>query len=908
MFLSLELFLCLELVFFCFSFSLLINIGRSVYQKIERDIYISLQAYMGGIAKIPNENYSIKSADDDVIRKTFTTETVGAFTISSTMVVWCTLQKNIYMWGLKWQNPILVSTSDFVVKSVSLTPETCVFLADEEHIAMYSLVLGDDFNGSGSFLVRKFGYAYHFSRILHMTASAGAEIVGMSTDNYLILVDCTPRSPSTKLLANDDCPVILMNCVEWYRYRGSAMTCFASCEHILVLSPDNHLVSVRPVWESHTIQLVRDGHVLTRAHNVTCLAASSVKEALLVVGLSDGTVKLLQMESLEVFRTLDIPILLEKLIVSLSRAAALASRPWKACKGIGGLERRNKAMCSSSVVPILTSAAPSATTKYFDPVVCDVAVGVQYIVVSTPDAVLYFDKNNFSLEDDLVHFFDEEVAQGKLQKKGVTEENMERAQEKPISLCASNGCWLSFSTSTGCFQHYVAPDALLPFVDGPQEEKEEENLLRAHCDVPVSWLTPLALPNITSTSFGRQGSRRNPVESKPVTFGHPIKSTGYNETPWSEQQKLLKNASSITNHKLDSVSIPCVAVKEPYESHKLIPMNAANRVLVTSGNVHRSAVTAAIFSSNGETLLTGSSDSRLIGLRYPVAKNHGQGISLKGHGAGVLSLDTNLSVKTTLLLSAGADSAVCIWKPGIREIPYVHHKLPTTVEVRSAKFFYTDKLIAYTTRNKVEVCKFLLDNGGGDLNRRRNDSCLSAPVSCLSTEAQYITAMDCINHFPTTVLVAASSNKSITVFDVVSEKPLRVMANAHQRTIHKVMLCAKSSWRSNSASTGEHLLLTAGLDGAVNMWDLRQQKSIRQFALHKNSALTTLGLGIASSGSFFAVGSEDRYVYLYDVRFVGAPLDVIPCPDIPTALVFHPTDPTLAIGTSLGVMQFYGQR
>lgn len=859
----------------------------------------------------PSESFETSDPDEDVIRETFSPEAVSAFTLSPTMVVWCTLKKNIFMWDVKWRDPVRVFTSDFVVKSICLTPNNCLFIADEEHIAMFSLVVGDDCTtGCRAFLVRHCGYAYHFGRILHMSATEGAKIVGISTEKYLVLVDCKARPPPKDFLADDDCPVILTNCSEWYRHRGSVMTCFASCDQIFVLSPDNHLVSVHPVWESHTIQLVRDGHVLTRAHNVTCMAASAVQDALLVVGFSDGTIKLLQMETLEVFRTIDLAVFLEGLVVELSHAAARVSRPWKTCKGVGGLQRRNEMKSSASAVSLATSAAPGIAAEILDPIVCDVAVGGQYIVASTPDAVLYVDKNNFTLEEDMVHFFDDEIGAGKLPKKNFAEKGTEKDEiEKPISLCAPNGCWLALNTLTGCIQHYVGQQSPISLSHTPQHGKEQENLLREYSEVPPSWLTPLVLPSTpTSTSAGQQGTRGGPLENKPVTFGHPIKSAGYKEAPWSEQQKLLKKCRSISHQNVEMSSFPKIIVKEPYESHKFVPMNAANRILIGSGNIHRSAVTATIFSANGETLMTGGSDATLIGLKYPVAKNHGQGISLKGHGAAVLSLDTNLSVKTPLLLSAGADGAVCIWKPGTRETPYVHYNVSMKPEIRAARFLYTDKLIAYSVRNKVEVCKFALDKGGGDLNRGRNDSCLSTPLSTLSTDAQYITSMDCINHFPTTILVAVSSNKTITVFDIVSEKALRVIKNAHKRAIHKVLVCARSRSMENSTTSDEHLLLTAGLDSAVNMWDLRQQKPVRQYALHKNSALTTLGLGIVASGSFFAVGSEDRSVYLYDIRWGGAPLDVISCNENPTALAFHPTEPVLAIGTSLGVMQFYGQK
>lgn len=834
---------------------------------------------------------------EDIIRESVCTEVVSAMAISSGCVVWCTLQNSIYVWDRKYESPLMVGQSDFIVKSICITPEHYVFVADETHIAMYCLSFGEHvFDGPLCALERKFGYAYDFGLVLNLSASPDGSLAALSTSNALVLVDCNSSPPPKPFLEEVESPLIVLSCMEWYNEKGCALTCFASAERLFVLSPSNHLVSLHPDWSSRTVELERDGHVITRAHNVVCMAASSVRDALLVVGLSDGTLKLIQMDTLDIFRTLDLVNLLEKMVTP--SALPPQKRQWKACKGRGGFQRVNQPA---------TPAPPSLDYLDFTPgtlfhgFVCDVAVGGRYITASMPDAVLFIDKNSFALDEDRVYFFDENVGIGKPPKPCDDEDML----ETPLTtLCADNGCWVSLNAHNNTIQHFLAATSKIYCSPSLVVDNDEKDIVHEAVSLPDKWLTRMSLP------CDDEGTKRGKIAPKPVTFGHKVRSAGYTDVPWSVQQKQKKAAAGSRNSKqgFKVGEEPETQVMVPYESHKLTPMSSANRTLAAAGNVHHSAITGAIFSATGQALLTSSSDSSVFNLKYPVAKHNGDGIGLRGHTAAVLGVHTNLSLKTTLVLSNGADATIRIWKPGSRETPFLTHKVPKVNEVRAARFFYTDKFVAYTAGNAVELCKFVLDNGGGDLDRKRNDSCFSAPLVHLGVDAQHITTMECINHFTSPLIVAAGSNKSLSVIDVSSQQFVRVVADAHSRGIHKIAMCTNSRFVHSCPASVEHLFLTAGLDSAVNLWDLRQSKSVRQYALHKNTALTTLGLALSPSGSFFAVGSEDRSVYIYDIKCAGAPLDILSCNDVPTALTWHPVDPVLAVGTSSGTVLLYGQR
>ncbi|CAD2218066.1 hypothetical protein ADEAN_000555200 [Angomonas deanei] len=99
------------------------------------------------------------------------------------------------------------------------------------------------------------------------------------------------------------------------------------------------------------------------------------------------------------------------------------------------------------------------------------------------------------------------------------------------------------------------------------------------------------------------------------------------------------------------------------------------------------------------------------------------------------------------------------------------------------------------------------------------------------------------------------------------------------------------------------------MDNAVHLWDMRLSGKVRQFALHKNSSLPSVGLAVSPEGERIAVGSEDRSIYLYDVRQGSTPLDVISTGNgVPLALAWNPLDPVLCAGLSSGEVLFYGQK
>lgn len=116
------------------------------------------------------------------------------------------------------------------------------------------------------------------------------------------------------------------------------------------------------------------------------------------------------------------------------------------------------------------------------------------------------------------------------------------------------------------------------------------------------------------------------------------------------------------------------------------------------------------------------------------------------------------------------------------------------------------------------------------------------------------------------LLFFGGSNKSLDVYDIVSNKIARQITEAHTRQIHSITLnSAIPTGNSTSSEENMNLFLTAATDHSIKMWDLRSKNCVRMFSQHRNST-QTIGNTMSYDGKYVITGSEDRCVYVYDVR------------------------------------------
>ncbi|KEG10899.1 putative WD repeat-containing protein 27-like [Trypanosoma grayi] len=811
---------------------------------------------------------------DDVLRALqMGREHVSCVTVSDRYLLWCGSSSRgptMHLWDCRDDAPPIapVLHLGFTPTLISLFQEKIVVVG-EEAVALFTLewsplAVGDKDKEeeeeeedeeeqeqcvvAEEFVCRSVG-----TGVTHVAWTPDGATVALSSPEQIVLVDCRVGCTVERSDANGSWPCLAVDCSSWYGTPGAAFSAF-SASRLFVISTHNHLVSTRYNGDNPDSSggfcsteplLERDGHILSRAHHVTSFAVGGSAEGHLVVGTSDGMVKLLQQESLEVFFTVDVTKQLYRI--------------W--------------------------DKSPLPPAEEGGVHVLNLAVGNRLMLVVRPDAVVCYNKNSMDLLVDRTTMLSGELS--------------------VLSACSGNGSWCVWCPQKQELLYYAAA------VEQRGNGDTTDDLVHAQVPLPSRLLEPLLLP-FMQQALPASGSGRNAVKNmkkknveKPVTFGHPIKSSGYaSNVPWSVQQRekqLRDKARKATRPLPSATSVPRFKAV-PLHKHPLQPMTTANQLLLSSP-VHRAVVVASTFSACGAALLTSSGDTTASWLKYPVVKNGGSSIIMRAHKGPVNAADVSLSINAPMAATGSADGVVAMWQPLKREAPYIKHVVGK--EVRAVKFFYTDKFLCYAAGNTVSLCRYALDNGGGDLNRKRNDSRVESVLEFTAESAQYVAALDAINYFTSNLLVWAGSNKSVGIYDVAAERNIQVVEEAHTRSIHHVAMMTASRYASPT-SAHLHMYLTAGLDSTVRLWDLRQPRPVRQLALHRNSA-APVGVAFSPNGALVAVGSDIREVCIYDVGS-GAALDKVSVGDIPTALCWHPIESVLAVGTANGTLQLLGQR
>lgn len=304
----------------------------------------------------------------------------------------------------------------------------------------------------------------------------------------------------------------------------------------------------------------------------------------------------------------------------------------------------------------------------------------------------------------------------------------------------------------------------------------------------------------------------------------------------------------------------------PYTSHPLcLPYRLANNGSGTSAvsyiqrrsTFHSSAVVSLCTSASGKCVFAAGADGSVLMCdtkRITIGHVDDNARLITQKGAPLCCVDCNLSLHTPLLMTSSVNGQLVMMKPGVRQTAYITHQQPNKKAIESAHFFYSDQFVAFTCGNTLQLVKYIVDDGGDELHRSRNESHLSSsPLLTYTVDAQCITAMDGINHFASNLLLMTTSNKEIHIFDVCTQSPLRVVKDAHNRPIHHLILnkngrfvpsscntkrenayaCTNNETTeenlynnnnsaphctlSSTSSASPHLFATAGLDNAVRV-------------------------------------------------------------------------------------------
>jgi len=185
-----------------------------------------------------------------------------------------------------------------------------------------------------------------------------------------------------------------------------------------------------------------------------------------------------------------------------------------------------------------------------------------------------------------------------------------------------------------------------------------------------------------------------------------------------------------------------------------------------------------------------------------------------------------------------------------------------TYEIKDASLFYQNHFIVLLHHNKLYFYRYLLQKQeSGSIKPHSNNNKYKITTS-YTTDAQYFTALSCINNNLSHLLLTASSDKSINIYDANVNKSILSIPDASKgKPIHSITLADYETPCSNFHDG----FLTCSINDSIRWWDIRTQHNVRVFEGHSRSKYP-LKCSISPCGRYISSGSEENGYYIWDVR------------------------------------------
>lgn len=861
------------------------------------------------------------------------------FCINNEALWWVSKSGILFYWKASAleTDPVAVADLGFACNFICVTWDGAILVASSERVAFYCLQnelsprflggeLGND--GSGDDESHLMERSYVLEEVLihtcqleediaHVDLSPDGSVASISTQKYLALAfsDDYKQSNSTPTgLLYLDCRQLGM------AKEGCSRTCFLSPTRLCVLDSLSHLVTVHIDHDARAISLVRDGHILSRTNTVTALKTSGGADGLVFVGFSNGTVQVLQADTLQAYHTFDIRTGLQpsaqpsdtqrRSSGGLSSSSTVASQMVPLSTSPPQVSRRLRKGGNSSTNTSPESGGAERVSS--DVGVADIAVGSRLVSVCTSEAVVFWNRQTRHVEP---------LRTVQLQKFAAPNARLISKEGHLEVSVSSNGTWAMWAPGESMLYYSaLAVDVEVRIeLQRENEQKSGYDIIHAKEPLPPTWQDPFTLTSARldmprSPQKGLRGAKSkhcNASALQPVTFGHGVKSSGYTEAPWSVEQERKRKAAIAAKKKaekqasddVETAKQLCYENPAPFNEHPLVLMETASHSLCA---LHQGAVLSVGFNAAGNSLVSGGADARVSDIRFPVAKLKRTGAlmgSLLGRSsAPVSSLDCNLSLQNELVVTGSTDGSLRLWMPYVRDAPIVVQEASSSSgrsTIHTAQFYYLDKFILYDVGNEFRLCKYALPPSS------KEKGAISPAVFSFRVAAHSITAMDSVNHFASNLVLVAASNKEISAVDVITNTAV-ITTPVQNRSIYRLKLGRHTRYASSS-SFSDHMLVSATLDSTVTLWDLRSPAAVQKFSHHKNTATPVLDLDISPGGTYIAVGSEDQAVYLYDARSGSAgPVEVLSdLKACATSISWHPTEHTLVVGMTSGDVKLF---
>uniref|UniRef100_A0A2C9JMH7 Anaphase-promoting complex subunit 4 WD40 domain-containing protein n=1 Tax=Biomphalaria glabrata TaxID=6526 RepID=A0A2C9JMH7_BIOGL len=467
--------------------------------------------------------------------------------------------------------------------------------------------------------------------------------------------------------------------------------------------------------------------------------------------------------------------------------------------------------------------------------------------------------------------------------------------------------------------------------------------------LPTSPLNCIFLPPVAismtrgDVASGKKNSS-NPL-NQPLTFKSQIKSSGYLQParttmfkPSTDKYSLLNMKKSDNTSKSNKKMLN-KSLKSEYDTSKGPPTEYHGTYQI---DTQTTAVLSMRFSDDGERL--GCALTNKFGLLIKSPFKEDQSIPLIGHNSTVNSV--YFSNCSSYVLTASNDKSVCLWgKAGGDPVMKLTHQrssvkesmqdrssvtkpsaslkrnplttasassslsqlslndnAPYSKELKNAQFFYVDKFILLTHGPDLYLYKYYITDEKDDIKRYQLRNRYKI-VSSWQTSSSAFTSMAAVNNFHSYLVISATSGRTIEIYDLNKSLLAHVFSDCHSRSVHSITI-NESSCFSSQPQQALNVFATIAPTDPIKLWDIRTKSNIQSMQGHSIKA-HSCQITFSPCGNFIAAGSEDRMVYLYDIR-MGTYCDRLKGHnEVVTSVAFHPAKPFLATGSLNSKILFF---
>ena len=468
-------------------------------------------------------------------------------------------------------------------------------------------------------------------------------------------------------------------------------------------------------------------------------------------------------------------------------------------------------------------------------------------------------------------------------------------------------------------------------------------------------LPPPAAPvAVQSSHRSSSGASRAPLGShrhtdQPVTFHKKVSSSGYGQAPIMRLHAGGPSTAAAAAARAAAASgIGRGAPLERRYQAASAPPTVAQEANCAAAPPLGAPLLQIAYAPDSSRLALAAADGSVSLLRLPTRRYYASAApaampTLTGHSGAINSISWSHSGR--LLLVASADGAASVWDVGADRPPnaplmrmqHVNHSPKLTsatsvgggsgagggggnplfsTEVRDARFFYLDRLMLLASGNALHTYAYSLQKTpthdaqrAAELRHRYR-----LAHTWRAASANHLTCVACANSFLSPITLVAASDRSVVAIDLgragegtSDGAVVTTIPEAHERAVHSLRLAEGSAYADTPAA-GRDLFLTAALDSAVKLWDLRSASCVRTFAAHTNR-IHQVRASLSPCLRFVACGSEERAAYVYDAGS-GALIQRLKTPHdaVVSDAAFSPLHPQLALGGLDGHVRFYADR